>query len=918
MKKYLLLSFLIALVNFSFAQTNIYNIQGQTDVSPYNNQTVTTSGIVTGIFSKGYFIQDGIGAWNGIYIYDQTNKPNLGDELTIAGTVSEYYNFTEIKSITNYTVKSTGNKLPDPVIVSTGEMQEKYESVLIQVKAAKCTNQNLGYGEWELNDGSGKCIIDDMGIPYTPIEGISYNVTGILNFSYGNFMMEPRDNNDIEMIESLHITQGPTQTNLLKTGFTITWETNDTSSTEIKYGLTSDLELGSITGENNVKNHTINFTGLSPATIYYMKIFSVSGTDTTPTSTKLFSTVSNSSGNIKVYFNHSVDTTVSSGTNATYTPSISDTVISYLNKAQKTIDITMYDIDNENIVSAINEAYNKGVKIRFITDSLIDSIENPILSELNQGIPLVRGNIDGIMHDKFIIIDADEINNSWVMTGSTNYNEANLVKDYNNMICIQDQSLAKAFQLEFNEMWGSDNNIPNKNNEKFGSEKTDNTPHQFLINDIPIECYFSPSDNTTSKIANAINSADDNLEFGVLVFTENSLGTAVLKAHNRGVNVKGIIDYVEYTGNEYDNLVANGVQVLDYENPDGSQWPEGATFHHKYAIIDQNNTSSDPTLITGSHNWSASAESRNDENTLIIHDATITNLYYQEFTQRFNELLTPVLKDDSSTTTVNTSISIDVLANDFIHKQVTSTTMSIENIMHGTAKITNDTIVYTPNNNFTGIDTITYKVTNDDYPKLFDVSNCIINVTSVMTITAYDDTASMAVKRDATDSLIINILNNDNYLQNDFIIKITKQASNGVAEINKDNTLTYTPNINFEGIDTVIYKLCNADSSICDEANVIINVSISSGINQITNSKLLSIYPNPNLGKFDIKIDLTKPQKIKIQILNLSGKIIYDGNKTSNAGINIIHLSKIGLSRGVYILKLSTNKYIINKKIIIN
>ena len=36
-------------------------------------------------------------------------------------------------------------------------------------------------------------------------------------------------------------------------------------------------------------------------------------------------------------------------------------------------------------------------------------------------------------------------------------------------------------------------------------------------------------------------------------------------------------------------------------------------------------------VITGSHNWSSSAETVNDENTVIVHDARIANLYYQEF-----------------------------------------------------------------------------------------------------------------------------------------------------------------------------------------------------------------------------------------------------------------------------------------------
>jgi hypothetical protein len=60
--------------------------------------------------------------------------------------------------------------------------------------------------------------------------------------------------------------------------------------------------------------------------------------------------------------------------------------------------------------------------------------------------------------------------------------------------------------------------------------------------------------------------------------------------------------------------------------------------HHKYAIADANVTASDPTILTGSHNWSSNAEDNSDENTLIIHDATIANIYLQEFTERFNEL----------------------------------------------------------------------------------------------------------------------------------------------------------------------------------------------------------------------------------------------------------------------------------------
>jgi hypothetical protein len=61
----------------------------------------------------------------------------------------------------------------------------------------------------------------------------------------------------------------------------------------------------------------------------------------------------------------------------------------------------------------------------------------------------------------------------------------------------------------------------------------------------------------------------------------------------------------------------------------------GGLLHHKYAVIDANNSNVDNVVVTGSHNWSGSAETANNENTLIIHSKRIANLYLQEFKQRY-------------------------------------------------------------------------------------------------------------------------------------------------------------------------------------------------------------------------------------------------------------------------------------------
>lgn len=639
MKPILTITLLLMIVTAQAQDLSITAIQGMGSATPYNNQEVTTKGIVTATYSPGYFIQDGDSAWSAIYVYDANNRPSLGDSIRLTATAVEYYNLTELTNLSGFQTINTGNPIPEPILIATGEAAEKWESVLVKIENATCTNTDLGYGEWQVNDGSGALTISDMGIAYSPLLEVKYAITGPLNYSYNLFKIEPRDAADIQIDEPLYFTSDP-YINLVETNsITIVWQTNTEAATHIAYGLTPELETDTLAFYDHSIDHEITIENLQPNTFYYVKPFSVLENDTTISNTIMAATASTSSGVMKVYFNHTVDTTAAWQNQAVAIPGgFVDTIINYIDKAQTTLDITMYDIidTSENqvirIMNAINAAYDRGVTVRFITD---DTPENPLLDSLNANIGILAGNTDAIMHDKFMIVDAQSIENSWVLTGSTNHTIANLYSDYNNIICIQDHQLAQAYLLEFNEMWGGETDNPNAAQAKFGADKTDNTPHVFNIGGIRVESYFSPSDKTTSKIAQTFNNATLNINFGVLVFTEDQLGSALLNAHNRGIDINGIVDYVDYSGDEFHMLLNNGVDVVDYINEDGSQWPEGATFHHKYAVVDQNTDNA--VLITGSHNWSASAESRNDENTLIIYDRNMANLYYQEFSQRFAE-----------------------------------------------------------------------------------------------------------------------------------------------------------------------------------------------------------------------------------------------------------------------------------------
>ena len=184
-----------------FDGITIYDIQYTTDPSgdsPYNGQIVTTTGIVTAVESNGYFIQDGAGEWNGIYVYD-SNTPAMGDEVLLTAEVYEYYDMTELKNLTTFSIVSSSNPLPTPTIITTGSLDsvEANEGVLIQVINAICTDTLFQYGQWFIDDETGWAIVDDAIFLYIPTIGNNYDVTGVVFYTWGAYRLLPRDIDDI-------------------------------------------------------------------------------------------------------------------------------------------------------------------------------------------------------------------------------------------------------------------------------------------------------------------------------------------------------------------------------------------------------------------------------------------------------------------------------------------------------------------------------------------------------------------------------------------------------------------------------------------------------------------------------------------------------------------------------------------------
>jgi phosphatidylserine/phosphatidylglycerophosphate/cardiolipin synthase-like enzyme len=410
-------------------------------------------------------------------------------------------------------------------------------------------------------------------------------------------------------------------------------------NTQVKYGLTSNLELDSVIINDDTTFHNLRISNLNRGTTYYFQAVSEndSGRSVSGIINATTGVTDTVTGKMNVYFNFAGDPSVAiPGNIANSSVDFQQKLLSRINNARYSIDMAVYSFSGlPSVADALIFAKDRGVKVRVIYDSRAASgnaIQDNMQTLLDNGILMSRRNTDvsNIMHNKFFIFDArDSINsNDWVWTGSWNITTTELSWK-NNVIEINDHELALAYQTEFEEMWGSNVDIPDPVNAKFGSNKTNNTPHNFTIKGINVKSYFSPSDGTTSQIINSVSSADSSIYLAVMSLTRSDIVTAIQGRFNAGVkDVKGIMDDISGSGNQYMNLKSFA-----------DMWANtGSTLHDKYAIIDASIPQSHPIVITGSHNWSSAAESFNDENTLIIDDIYIANQYMQDFKKRYNDL----------------------------------------------------------------------------------------------------------------------------------------------------------------------------------------------------------------------------------------------------------------------------------------
>lgn len=130
--------------------------------------------------------------------------------------------------------------------------------------------------------------------------------------------------------------------------------------------------------------------------------------------------------------------------------------------------------------------------------------------------------------------------------------------------------------------------------------------------------YFSPRGGCARAIINLIDRANRSIHVLIYSFTLDSIGDALIKAFRRGVDVKVVFEKREIDEHsEYWRLKDAGVPARNDTNP--------YLMHNKVMIVDSE------IVVTGSYNWSWSAEERNDENIVVIKGKRIAEEYEKMF-----------------------------------------------------------------------------------------------------------------------------------------------------------------------------------------------------------------------------------------------------------------------------------------------
>lgn len=296
-------------------------------------------------------------------------------------------------------------------------------------------------------------------------------------------------------------------------------------------------------------------------------------------------------------------------------------IITFIDKAQKRLEIAVQELEHEGIAQAIIRARQRKVLVKIVLEQ--DYLKSAKAkkdpwnaggsNEENRVIQnaILRAKIDlkmdynaGIFHQKFIIRDRASI-----LTGSTNFTPTGTDNNLNHIVIIHDTKIAKIYAREFKEIQQGHFGKLNKGH--------DAHPLDVIVSNIPVRVLFAPDHNPEMEIMKQMLKTSTRIDFAIFTFSKSSgIDDAMIKLLKFGTSIRGAFDGLQGAQKwaAIPSLSANGADLSAVTKKGGV-----GKLHHKLMVLD------DQVVIAGSFNYTGPANQINDENIIILGDLDTTS-----------------------------------------------------------------------------------------------------------------------------------------------------------------------------------------------------------------------------------------------------------------------------------------------------
>ncbi len=299
---------------------------------------------------------------------------------------------------------------------------------------------------------------------------------------------------------------------------------------------------------------------------------------------------------------------------------IDEYVQASIDGATKTIDVASFDLNLPSLVNALARASQRGVSVNVVYDGVNGNLSLDNAATGNQPFDslhtldgaavglLNAGRTEGLMHDKFLLVDGKTL-----FTGSWNLSYNDTYRNNNNLLEISAPELIANYLAKFNELYVD---------RRFGRGAQVKLPNPSVkIGGVQVETYMAPEDNVMARLIQLVAGARKSVHFMAYTFTHEDLAQAMIARSQAKIDVQGVIEEHNAEQGVLAELYCGRVAVRTDGNP--------YNMHHKVIIIDGE------TVVTGSFNFTWSADTENDENVLVIHDRSVAAMYEQEYQKMY-------------------------------------------------------------------------------------------------------------------------------------------------------------------------------------------------------------------------------------------------------------------------------------------